>query len=72
MQREDLLAALAAQVRADHWTACFVVGWFAGGMSLEDLESLVTALEDREPPIGRGDHLRAYEERWGVRPRTRP
>lgn len=66
--RNDKLRRLAAIVRADQHAALFVVGWYAAAASENELDDLLTAVQELGAATGRADHLAVYRERWGRTP----
>lgn len=69
--REDVLRELAIICRRDLYAALWTIAYLATDASQEALEG---ALEGAREWAGAGlpeNHLRLYQERWGVVPRGR-
>lgn len=66
--REDKLLALASRVRRSHRDALVVVGWYAASAPTEDLDRLLSLLEELPGDIVPAGHLAAVQERWAARP----
>ena len=68
MKQSDLLREIARHARQDHASSLFIVGWFAAAAPAEDLERLLTAVEEAETHLLPSGHLAAYAERYGRLP----